>query len=238
MKLKPDILNNTIINQGNKTCNKCRDFRFHPKYILMVFLLIVFTAKSYSNNIGINFSAVMQPTYLNNQFSLITGGKVGLNITPEIFLGLALYGTTLFKNKVDAIDPLVIQRPVLELSYYGLDVEYYFKPKNMYHFSISAFAGWSNIFFNIPPFEDTNKVRYKPDYFNGKSSLILKPSVNLNLNIKDFYRIVVGVSYRYFPGYEYNVKELVNVSDNMPYKITSEELDGFAINVAVRFGGF
>jgi hypothetical protein len=239
MKLKPKILDKAIVNQENKSQGLFRCIsRIRTQYYSIILLLFVFSTKSFSKDIGINITTVAQPTYLNSQFSLITGGRAGINITPEFYFGLALYGTTLFKNKVDAIDPIVDDRPVLELFYYGLDAEYYILPKNTVHFSISTFVGWSDIFFNIPAYEDDIGRRYKPEYFNGKKSLILKPSVNLNLNLKHFYRIVLGISYRYLPGFEYNVPDLMNVSDNMPYRISSKELNGFAINVAVRFGSF
>lgn len=193
---------------------------------------------SYGSEIGINFGAVMQPVNINNNFSVITGGKAGVNITKNYFAGLALYGMTLFKKELNGTDINSKLKPTLELNYYGVEFEYYLHPENTMHFSAGFFAGMADIYFDVPVSKDADSNLYVPGYKTGVSNLIIQPSVNFNLNLKSFYRVVLGFSYRFFPNFEYTIQELLHDSNNTPYTLKSENINGFAINFVVRLGSF
>lgn len=208
------------------------------KNFLYLFVALIVLAKPEISEADLNFGVVMQPTGLNGDFTIISGARMGLNLDSNYYVGLALYASTLFKNPINAIDPISSQKPIIELNYYGVEGEYFLLPENTFHFSVAAFVGLAETYLNTPPYDDEDGNRYLPEYGGGNSSYVFKPTVNLNINIKPFYRIVVGVSYRYFVSINYQTASLVNDSDNQPYKLNSELLNGLALNFAVRFGGF
>jgi hypothetical protein len=180
----------------------------------------------------------MQPTYINNNFSLVTGTKIGINLDNNIFAGLALYGSTLFKNEIDAIDNTSSFSPVLEIYYYGLETEYFIMPEDVLHPSFSLFVGMSDVFLNAPYFSDETENVYNPDYLDITNRLVFQPTVNINLNLKSFYRVVLGVSYRYVSEFNNQIESLKNKSDSGIYNLSSNDVNGFAINFAVKFGKF
>lgn len=204
---------------------------------LLVSLFFTLNVNSYSD-VGINFSVVMQPTYVNENFSLITGGRFGFNLSPELYIGISAYGTTLFKSDIGATDPLIDVNPIFEMYYYGIEPEYYFNPKDFVGVSVSLFAGKTDILFNIPTHRNEDGTRYYPKYSDGSNTFILKPAVNINLNLKDFYRIAIGLSYRFLPSFNYVVSELVDSKSNNTLILKPENLNGLALNFMVRFGSF
>lgn len=206
-------------------------------YNLILIFFVIFTSNLYSE-VNINFGIAMQPTFVADKFSIVTGAKVGLNLNENLFVGASLYGMTLFKNSIDGIDLIIDEKPILEFYYYGFEFEYYFLPQKTIHFSTGAFIGWSDFYLNVPPFEDEVGNRYNPEYFGINSSIIIKPSLNLNINLKNYYRVVVGLSYRYLPEFEKSYSEVTRESDKQAYIINSSTLNGFALNFVVRFGGF
>jgi hypothetical protein len=208
------------------------------KFIIYTLVALITISTQALSEINMNFGAVMQPTALNKDFVIISGARVGLNFTDNFYSGLALYGTTLFKNSIEASDPISKEKPILELNYYGVESEYFIFPKETIHLSVSALFGMAYTYLNTDPFDLADGNRYFPEYNTGHSTMVIKPTINLNLNIKSFYRIVIGVSYRYLTDFTYESTALINDSDNLKYKISSEQLNGFAINMAVRFGGF
>ncbi len=207
----------------------------HFIYLIVAFFVLVKPEISLAN---LNFGVVMQPTVLNNDFTIISGARMGLNLNSNYYVGLALYGSTLFKNPIKSSDPITLEKPIIELNYYGIEGEYFFLPENTLHFSVAAFLGLAEAHLKTPPYDDEEGNRYVPEYNAGISTYVFKPTVNLNINIKPFYRIVVGVSYRYVTSINYETAFLVNDSDNKPYKMNSKVLNGLALNFAIRFGGF
>jgi hypothetical protein len=204
--------------------------------ILISFFIATFSLNA--ENIGINFGTFIQPTNFNNKFALISGGKLGINYSKNYYIGIALSSNTLFKHSVNGYDSKATMNPTFEINFYGLDLEYFIYPDDPINFSFGAIAGRANIFFSVPQSIIDKYSNYFPEYINGKSSLVLQPNFNVNFFLKDFYRIVVGVSYKYFPGFDYTVPELVNQNDNSPYSINSSDISGFSLNFGIRFGSF
>ncbi|MBX3044066.1 MAG: hypothetical protein KIT33_04675 [Candidatus Kapabacteria bacterium] len=205
---------------------------------LSVVCLLFLNANLFSQDVGINVSAVMQPTMIDGKFTLITGGRVGANLTPEVYTGIAIYGTTLFKNTSDAIDIYANDNPIFEMNYFGLEFEYFLVPEKVLHPSFVVFAGIANTFFTIPPYFDEDEKRYFPSYYDGLQTILIKPGVNININIKPFYRIVVGAAYRFIPSYSYKVPDLVNKDSGMPFILNASNIEGFSINLMIKFGSF
>ncbi len=207
----------------------------------MIAIILIFVSSIYISNakdFGINIGVSIQPTFIDNDFALISGGKLGINYKNNYYLGLAISSNTLFKHKINAYDIYIKSIPIFEINHYGLDLEYYFFPEDAIHLSLGVFAGNSNIYFSIVNDEADYKYDYFPNYLNGKNTLILQPSANINLNFKDFYRIVIGISYKFYPNFEYEIPELINKDNEAIYKISSNDINGFSLNLIVRFGSF
>lgn len=208
------------------------------RFILYITFIIFILSGVNLYSFGVNFGIVMQPTYPDDKFSIISGVKLGGNINKNIFVGGALYGITLFKNSVDASDVKTSLKPTLELNYFGLEAEYYFFPESTFHVSAGCFAGWADVYFNVPITPEDNNEVYIPHYKSSVTSIIIKPSVNINLNIKSYYKISAGISYRFLPDYKFQTNSLLHDSNSQPFYFDSSNLNGFSLNLVFRFGSF
>ena len=217
------------------------------KYFIILIMIIVLTISAYSEDkkdsvdtqsAGVSVGMAFKPSYFKNGFALLTGAKLGLTYNKNYYAGLALYGLTFQQYKPDVIDEpdTTVIYPNLELSYYGLELEYNLNPESILSPSFMLFSGFYINSFNIPN-TVVKSSNYNPDYKESNNSFLLEPSVNLNFHLKSFYVFTVGISYRYFFGVEKSYKTLTR-SDKSKFVMDNTELNSLSVNVYIRFGSF
>jgi hypothetical protein len=217
------------------------------KIIITLFLYFILSHSAFSeeikdtsnaHNVGVSVGMVLKPSLFKNGFGLLTGAKLGLTINENYYAGFALYGITFLQYKPDVIDlpDTTILYPNLELSYYGLEFEYDFNPKSLISPSILIFGGFYVNSFNIPN-TIIKSNNYNPDYKESTNSFILEPAFNLNLHLKSFYVVNLGVSYRYFFGIDKTYQTLTR-ADKSQFIMNNSELNGVSVNICIRFGSF
>lgn len=187
---------------------------------------------------GINFSTTLDFTSFETNFGLLSGLNFGYNINSSIYFGFALSSNTLYKHNINAYDPNIDFNPTFEFNYYGLSAEYFINPKSQVHFSIIATGGISNTFLSSPYNKDLDSNLYYPDYTKGTTNLIFVPGFRVNLNLKKFYRLSLGVSYRFLPNFELKDNNLLDLSKEKPYIMNESYVNGLSISFTAKFGSF
>ncbi len=181
--------------------------------IIIVFLAIMFqqtfaqeqTLISSSEYSSGGFGApVLKYTTLNDQGSMLIGGRGGWIINHSLILGGGIYGLAT-NVTVDVIDGDMIYPDAdkLHLMYGGFEFEYIFSPLNVFHISLYALLGAGNVFYlNI--FEENQNM--------GKTFFVAEPAINFEVNVTNYFHLAAGVSYRYTNGANYQAISDPNVS--------------------------
>ncbi|MCF6268312.1 MAG: hypothetical protein L3J41_01215 [Melioribacteraceae bacterium] len=167
---------------------------------------------------------VMKIAELNNQSSLIIGARGGWIINNSIVLGGGMYG--LASNvTVDVIDGDLFSEDTenLHFMYGGFELEYIISPMEIFHVSLYTLLGLGSVSYNN--FGDGNTNNFYSNHQTGNSFFIAEPAINLEVNVTHFFRIDLGVGYRYTYGADYQT-----INDNT--------VSGFNGIVTLKFGKF
>ena len=113
--------------------------------------------------------------------------------------------------------------------YGGVLLEYTLFPKSVVHLTFPVMIGGGGAAF----IEDWNYEKWDQNYGNSNHDLkvfdndfffVVEPGVRAEVSLLPFMRLNAGVSYRFTSGFE--------------MKIPSDKLNGFNINVGIKFGKF
>lgn len=190
------------------------------------------------NSVNVSFGPVLKPNFLPEEMIFFTGFKSGVTFNGKYYLGIGLYGTTFEKYFPEITDIKYNIQPNLELNYIGFEAEYNLEPSNAIYPTFGIFAGLSLLRFDIPYTEDSvTKQIYEPDYKENKLPFTIEPSVSINLNLKSFYRIGLGVAYRIVLNEDYKYQNIQTKSLN-EYVLKNGDLNSLSIYLNIRFGGF
>jgi hypothetical protein len=154
-------------------------------------------------------------TNINGESAVLVGGHGGWIINHTFVLGGGGYGLV---NDVKAKVTDSIHQYV-EMGYGGLELQYIASSDKLLHLSMEILVGGGGIGYKPEDNDDFNSVRKHDTFF------ILEPSVHANLNVAQFFRIAVGVSYRYVSG----LKSIVS---------TNVDLSGPSASLILKFGKF
>lgn len=155
-----------------------------------------------------------------NTLGTYVGGKGGLIINRQYVIGGGGFGLA-YPNKREDIsgNPYTGDKPIVGMGYGGGMLEYIFSPSSLINATagIVIGAGGIGVSDNVDS-SDTEKTRN--DIF-----FVMEPDINLSLNVTWFFRLSVGVSYRYVKG--------MNV-----YEFNDNDFTGFNGRITFAFGVF
>ncbi|MCO5252394.1 MAG: hypothetical protein M9949_13385 [Candidatus Kapabacteria bacterium] len=189
----------------------------------------------------VNFGIIFKPTLLANNFSVIGGSNLGLNFSPRIYTGISVNAISFNSYSSDVIDSQIDKFPVLAMNYIALEFDYaILSPEKEYFPSLTISAGYGNMNFRptIATVTVDNEVHsYNPEYkLEKKGFFIVEPQLNLNMYFKPFYRLIIGVGYRFIPGLDYKPKNLE--SEGKTVHLQGSDLNGLTATMTIKFGGF
>ncbi len=153
-------------------------------------------------------------TSLNGQTVMMSGGGGAWLINSRFFIGGSGYS-----NMSDDIKaPVVIESDQLfmNINYGGLNIGYVFNPDKLYHLTIDALIGHGSINYS---------QRESDDNSTSDNFFVIEPTVNLELNIVNWFRLAFGASYRV-------------VTDVEIQKLHNSDLGGLSAGVFFKFGKF
>lgn len=155
-------------------------------------------------------------TQFDQNFAVLVGGKGGWIINHQIIIGGGGYGLV---NKIDAKVSINGEVPLLNFGYGGLILEYVQDWDKLFHYTFSALIGGGGISYRHRDNSNTG------NNFMSNNFFVVEPAANGEANIASFFRINLGVSYRW----------LSNVDLN---GFNSDKLGGLTANLTFKFGSF
>ena len=163
-------------------------------------------------------------TGMNDGYALLLGGHGGLIFNKKVMVGFGGYGITT-PVKFEGIDP---SEP-LELTggYGGFVLGYVLAPREVFHASFPMIIGVGGMDVREADFRYDINDPLINDRIENSIFVVIEPGAQMEINITRFFRLGVGLSYRFTEG--------VNLERN---NITDEDTSGLAGNISFKFGGF
>lgn len=171
------------------------------------------TGESKFQSTGFLVAPVVKLTQVTGELGWVAGLRAGWFINHKVrqqinalILGVGGYG--LFTDvEGPAASPGVT--PSVSLKYGGAEVEYVFCPNEILHFSTHFLFGFGQA------------------EYDGKndSFFVFEPTGNMWVNVTDYFRVGVGIGYRFASGVELS-------------GLDNSDLSGFAGTVTFAFGSF
>ena len=160
---------------------------------------------------------------------LILGGRGGIIINRTFSIGGAGYGLLPTKKIKCPIPGHEYERNNFWTGGYGgLFFEYINSSKKLLHFTANTLIGCGGITYisHSSDFSNFNSIRSHPT----SVSWVFEPGIGVELNVFKIFRMYLGASYRYAPGFElkYDEKDIVPTT----------AFNGLSINLAFKFGNF
>ncbi len=200
-------------------------------FIIFLLVSVNLTILAGEKNLGVYAGLEFKPAFISDEISIFSGSRAGVIFNETIGVGLSIYSMTFNNYKPNFFDEKLQTQPFLEYNYYGLELEYFFLPKNDLYASFHLFAGRARGNLNISDINIEDSLNYEPQYMNVGYFIVTEPGANLYLKLRDYYRIVLGVGYRIALNADLKFTgTTINLSDN--------KLSGLYAHVSVLFGSF
>lgn len=160
---------------------------------------------------------VVKFTQVNDQFGVLVGGRGGWIINHGLVLGLGGYGLA---NEVKGVETFLGYEQNLNFGYGGFEMEYIINSDDLMHMTIYTLIGAGGVNYRLDnDFADVNWDATADAFF------VFEPAVNLELNLTTFFRLDLGVGYRFISGVE-------------DYNLNEEALSGVSGILTLKFGSF
>ena len=138
---------------------------------------------------------VIKYTSVRSTGSLMIGGRGGWIIDHSLIIGGGGYSLV---TEVDALDGVIPSQGPLDIkfSYIGAEIEYLFHPMSLLHLSIATLIGFGETFY----VKDVGSVNNSNEQVSDKAYMfVTEPSVSVELNLLAWFRLDIGISYRFVP---------------------------------------
>ena len=199
------------------------------KLIYLLFVLLISTAVFAQENTllgdgeidhGGFGGPVVKFTSVNDEFALLVGGRGGWIINHTFTLGGGGYGLV---NEIDMGNNSSGNSTRLMMGYGGFEMGLILSSNQLLHMRANILIGAGAI--NIA--ENRNEDWFDFDYDNNNNDtfFILEPSFGMELNVTTFFRMDVGVSYRFVSGVNY-------------FGLQNEDIAGPSADITLKFGKF
>lgn len=157
-------------------------------------------------------------TQINGETGLFVGGYGGYLLNHTLMIGGGGYGLV---SNIKA-DPIAQTNPdktlYVKMGYGGPMLQYLHNSKDVVHFVASLLIGAGGVTYAL-------KDDYEALENNSDSFFVLEPGLELEANIIKFFRIRLGVSYRFVSGIELE-------------GLTDDEVSGATAQLSFLFGYF
>lgn len=167
---------------------------------------------------------VIKFSEINDQNSLLIGARGGWIVNHSLVLGAGMYG--LASNiTVDATDGNVIDKNAenLHFMYGGIELEYVFSSMEVFHVSVYTLIGLGRL--SINNYENGIDADYYDSHHAGNSFFVAEPAANLLVNVTNYFRVGLGIGYRFTAGANYQT-------------LTDEKISGISGVLTLKFGSF
>lgn len=158
-------------------------------------------------------------------------------IAPEIKLNsiqgdigtlIGVYGGPLINNKllIGVCGGVNLGHPRVNYGYLGGIIQYVYRPEDMVHTSIQLVVASGT----TKDYENP-KSGLLDNFWNisGASFFVMEPGINLEVNITNRMKLVVGASYRYVSGINPDREEISHTH------VTNEDMSGLNFNIGLKF---
>jgi len=198
------------------------------KSILTAVVLTALTATAFSQpktlfSMGdLRFSGFGGPSLRGTQIAgepgMLVGGYGGVMLNQTFIFGGGGYGLV---NNIKAADAVQAANPTrtqyIRMGYGGFYMEYVHNPMELVHFSASTLIGGGGAMYS----HDYKDV----DEDNGNPFFVVEPAIHAELNMTDFLRTNVGLSYRWVNGLELD-------------HLSNKDLSQVTLSLNFKFGWF
>jgi hypothetical protein len=210
------------------------------KHILII-LIIIATASAaradeeatlfgYSDDQTVGFYGALAPRVsgVRGEAVFVTGVRAGVIINNNWALGAGAYNLASRNIEARYIDPVVDENPLLEMNYFGFEIEYIHNPNCLVHYTFGALFGAGFVKYDLGTFEESRYDYYDPDFGNAWF-FVFEPQANVELNVTRWLRVGAGAGYRMTVGalYEFHEEE-----------IGDRTLSDFNFQIFIKFGVF
>lgn len=142
-------------------------------------------------------SPVLKYTSILNKSSLLIGGRGGYIINHSIVVGGGMYGlvTDVPSKQGDLVNENINN---LHLMYGGIELGYIFNPMEIIHYSFNTLLGIGRATDNQGEF-----IGDTFEHHRGQNFFVVEPKGAIEMNMTDYLRFEIGISYRIISGLEH-----------------------------------
>ena len=180
------------------------------------------------NRAGVYGAFETKFSQIDKGLGLFLGGRAGMIFNSTISVGAAGYGL-IPTSKID-IDCLVLEHKNLKNSYLegfygGLLLEYINSSNKLLHFTANTLVGFVGVKLCHDDDFDRDNFDHRHNF-----SFVIEPEVAAELNVSKYFRIALGISYRYSPNFK--------LSYGGETLVPTTYFNGLSANLTFKVGGF
>ncbi len=144
-------------------------------------------------------SPIVKLTQVHNEFDLMIGARGAVLLNRALAIGIGGYSLA---SSIHVSDP----QSNFEMEYAGLILEFVFPSDKLVHLSASTLIGWGSLnnaanrnWMTYDPYYD-DRHSYANYNLVDDSFMVIEPELDFELNMTTFFRLGLGISYRYISG--------------------------------------
>lgn len=169
---------------------------------------------------------------INDEFAVCAGGGGALMIDQTLFIGGYFEGLTTNHYMNDMKTIVGIEKPKVSFEHGGFWLGYVYKHKKAIHGGLSMKLGWGEIDLDG---DDDDDGEDDPDSKFADNIFAISPQVEMELNLAAWFKINIGVGYRFVTGI--NATYLDDSNNHVKLYNTNDFASPIG-TISLLFGGF
>jgi hypothetical protein len=163
---------------------------------------------------------VVKFTNINGEFGVLCGARGGWIIDHRVSLGLGVYGLATNTKLTNAAAG---ETRYLQFEYGGFEFEYILASDEVIHLTFSGLLGGGETDYRLNKFGEEGFGR---EEFNDRDVFFIgEPTLKAEVNITSFFRVNLGIGYRFVSGVDNSY-------------IAENKLNDFSGSIQFKFGSF